>query len=91
MATISTADPQLRSALDSCIATLRRLAEYELDPALEERLQDLGERKEFLEPSEHQELMALVALAQQRTRDKLEAAVALERLQEVFPDLQELS
>jgi hypothetical protein len=73
------------------MVTLRRLAGYELDPRLEERLQDLEERKEFLKPGEHQELMALVAFAQQRTREKLEAAVALQRLQEVFPELQDLS
>jgi hypothetical protein len=31
--------------------------------------------------------MALVELTQQRTREKLEAQVALQRLQDVFPEL----
>jgi hypothetical protein len=80
-------DPKLNSALRSCWHALRHLAEYQLDPSLDQRLQDLGERKEFLNPVEHAELMALVDFTQKRTLEKLEAQVALERLREFFPDL----
>ena len=87
MSMISTSDPLFRSALDACVNTLRRLANYQLDAALEERLQDLGERKEVLGEREHQFLMALIGFTQQRTREKLEAELALRRLQEAIPEL----
>jgi hypothetical protein len=87
VATVSPTDPKFHSALRSCVQTLRRLAAYELEPPLDRRMQDLGERKEFLGPGEHDELMALVAFTRQRTLDKLEAQVALQRLHEVFPEL----
>ncbi len=87
MATISTSDPKLHAALQTCLQTLRRLADYHLDPSLDKRLHELGERKEFFDAGEHGELMALVSFSQQRTLEKLEAQVALERLQELFPDL----
>ena len=48
---------------------------------------ELGERKEFLDATEYAELMALVSFAQQRTLEKLEAEVALKRLESVYPDL----
>jgi hypothetical protein len=57
-----------------------------MPPALDQRLRDLGERKEFLSPEEHAELLALVAFTQQRTLEKLEAELALRRLQAVVPD-----
>ncbi len=63
------------------------MADYELAPALDRRMQDLGERKEFLDAREHGELMALVTFARQRTLEKLEAELALRRIQEIFPDL----
>ena len=62
------------------------MAEYELEPPLQRRLDDLGERKEFLGPEEHAELMALVDFARKRTLDALEARLALQRLGEVDPD-----
>jgi hypothetical protein len=87
VATIPLTDPRLHSALRSCGQALRLLADYQLDSSLDRRLQDLGERKEFLNAEEHAELMALVAFAQKRTLEKLEAQVALERLREFFPDV----
>ncbi len=63
------------------------MAEYELDPTLARYVQELSERKEFLDQSQHDELMALVAFSQQRTIEKLEARAALKRLRELFPDL----
>jgi hypothetical protein len=85
--TISAGDPKFLRAIQSCVQTLRRLAEYELPAALNQRLQQLGEQKEFLDPAAHQDLLALVAFSQQRTLEKLEAQVALKRLREVFPEL----
>lgn len=86
MTTLSTAQPDLRSALEACRSALRRVAMDTMPPALDQRLRDLGERKEFLSPEEHAELLALVAFTQQRTLEKLEAELALRRLQAVVPD-----
>ena len=87
MVTVSTAEPKFRSALEACANALGRMAEYELDPTLARYVQELSERKEFLDQSQHDELMALVAFSQQRTIEKLEARAALKRLRELFPDL----
>ncbi len=84
---ISISDPKLHTALRSCWRALRRLADYQLDPSLDQRLQELGERKEFLSAEEHAELMALINFTQKRSIEKLEAEVALERLREFFPDV----
>lgn len=75
-------DPQrLQSALRTCERALRRMADYRFDPALDRRMRDLGERKEWLSPAEHDELLALVEFTQQRTLEKLDAEVALQELQ----------
>lgn len=78
---------RLRSALHLCERALRRMAEYRLDPVLDQRLRNLGERKERLSPGEHEELMALIAFTQQRMLDKLEAEVALQGLQTACAEL----
>jgi hypothetical protein len=85
MAAISTTDPQLQSALYACATALHKLADYELDPLLQRRLQELGERKEFLTATEHEELLALVDFAHKRTIEKLEAQTALSRLRSAIP------
>lgn len=87
MTTVSTADPRFGSALDTCVAALRQLATYELEPGVARRMDDLGERKEFLAPQEHEELLALATFTQRRTLEKLQAELALRRLHEVFPEL----
>ncbi len=79
-------DPQARTALDACVSTLKRLASYQLEPPLQRRLDDLGARKEFLDPAEHEQLLALVEFSQHRTIEALEAQLALSRLKEAFPD-----
>jgi len=71
MTTVSTADPQFQSAIQACAVALHRVADYELDPPLQKRLHDLGERKEFLTPAEHEELLALVNFVHKRTIEKL--------------------
>lgn len=76
----------MRGAIASCVGSLSKLVEYELEPSLQRRLDDLGDRKEFLDTAERDELMALVEFAQRRTIEGLEARVALSRLREAFPN-----
>jgi hypothetical protein len=63
------------------------MAEYELDDAVNRRMQQLGERKEFLNEDEYAELMSLVEFTERRTREKLDAQLALNRLGEILPEL----
>lgn len=79
--------PDRTKALRACREALRRIANYELDPAIDRRMLDLGERKETLNAAEHAELLALIALTQRRTVEKLEAEVALQRLESAYPEL----
>ncbi len=83
MATVSVADDILRD----CARALRPVAEYQLEPALDRRLHDLGERKEFLSPEEHAELIDLVAFSRKRSIEKLGACLALQRLHEIAPEV----
>jgi hypothetical protein len=85
MATVSTEDPQFQLAIQACAVALRRMADYELDPSLHRRMQELGERKEFLNQIGHEELLALVDFTHKRTIEKLEAQAALDRLRTALP------
>ena len=87
MTTISTEDPQFQSAIEACAVALRRMAGYELNPTLRQRMHELGSRKEYLSPDEHEELLALVDFSQKRTVEKLEAQTALSRLRAALPGL----
>jgi hypothetical protein len=87
MITVSTADPQFQSAIHACAVALHRMAVYELDPLLHKRMHELGERKEFLTPEEHEELLVLVDFVHKRTIEKLEARTALTQLRTVLPDV----
>ena len=87
MTTISTEDPQFQSAIAACAVALRRMAAYEPNPTLTQRMHELGERKEYLTQAEQEELLALVDFAQKRTIDKLEAQAALGRLRAALPGL----
>jgi delta 1-pyrroline-5-carboxylate dehydrogenase len=89
MATTSVENDRLQQALQACVIPLRQLARYQLEPPLVQRLEAMGERKEFLSPEEHAELIALVQFAQRRQVEKLQAEVALERLRAACPDLVE--
>jgi hypothetical protein len=82
---VSTTDPQFQSAIQACAVTLHRVADYDLDPSLQRRIHELGERKEFLSSAEHEELFALVDFVHKRTIEKLEAQVALTRLRTAIP------
>lgn len=83
--------PEFESALVRSIKALQRLAGYELEPAIQHRMRDLGERKETLDKGEHAELMSLVTFSEQRTIERLEARVALKDLQAFVPELIEAS
>jgi len=81
------AEPRFESVMRLCVAALRRLAEYELDEPINERMLDLGERKEFLNESEHSELISLVSFSERRMTEKLEAQLALKQLGDVLPEV----
>lgn len=78
---------RLQAVLQTCERALRRVADYRFGPALDQRLRELGERKEWLSASEHEELLALVAFTEQRTLEKLEAEAALRELQTASAEL----
>jgi hypothetical protein len=82
---VSMTDPQFQSAIQACAVALHRVADYDLDPSLQRRIHELGERKEFLSSAEHEELLALVDFVHKRTIEKLEAQVALSRLRTAIP------
>jgi len=86
MSALAASDPQVQSALRECVRTLERVASYRLPPALEQRIQELGENKEFLGTPAHEDLLALVALVRQRSVEKLEADLALQKLRAVLPE-----
>jgi len=83
MATVADLEPALRTARQA----LRRIANFQLDPFLNDRLLDLGERKEDLTPAEHDELVALATFSQRRAVEKLEAELALQQLDAAVPDV----
>jgi hypothetical protein len=88
MSSLLTPDPgAVASVIENCVATLRRVAEYRLPPALDERLLWLSENKESLSQVERQELLALVEFADEKTAEKLQAQAALRRIDKVFPKL----
>jgi hypothetical protein len=87
LADLVRSEPRLEDALGLCVGALRRMAEYQLDDAINRRMRLLGERKELLDDDEHAELMSLVEFTQRRTREKLDAQLALNRLGEILPGL----
>jgi outer membrane protein TolC len=87
MAATALEPPDRVAALRSCRAALRRVAGYTIDPGIDLRMLDLGERKEALSQAEYAELMALAAFSQQRSLEKLDAELALRRLDAAYPDL----
>ena len=79
--------PQVRPLLEGAAAALQRVADSELDPDVVERMHQLGERKEFLDPVEKQEYASLVNFWMKRTIEKADATVALQRIRDAVPDL----
>lgn len=47
MTMVSTTDPQFQSAIQACAVALHRVADYDLDPSLQRRIRELGERMEI--------------------------------------------
>jgi hypothetical protein len=90
MASVPTADSLLSSAFEACASALSKIADYELEPFLQKRLQDLEDRTEFLSQSEHDELLALVDFTRKRSIESLEARLALKRLREALPPTAEV-
>jgi hypothetical protein len=87
LAAALTSTPEFESALSLCVRSLRQIADYELDPTIDRRLRELGERKEFLDQAEHDALLALVEFSQRRSQEKLQAQLALKRLGEFMPEM----
>ncbi len=87
MTSVIDSEPQFQHAINRCAQALKRLACYELDPAINERMLTLGERKEFLEEAEHNELLSLIDFTEKRTLEKLEAQSALKQLGEFIPEI----
>jgi len=79
-------DSRVQSALRHGVRALKRVANYVLPAALDRRLQQLGENKEYLGAADHEELLALVTFTHERTLEKLQAEVALRELRTLLPD-----
>lgn len=80
------ADSHVQTALRHGVHALKRLANSTLPAALERRLQQLGDNKEYLAPADREELLALVTFTHERTLEKLQAELALRELQLLLPD-----
>jgi len=87
VSSVLTPNSDVYSALRDGVEALRAVSEYRLPAQLARRMHELGERKEFLTPEEHAELMELVEFAENRTIEKLKAMLALKRLRETVPEL----
>jgi hypothetical protein len=75
------------SLIPECAATLQRVANYRMPAAMDRRLLWLSENKESLTPPEREELLALVDFSEDRTVEKLDAKVLVQRLAEAWPQL----
>jgi hypothetical protein len=83
--------PQGEPILRDCVDTLRRMANYRMPSALDQRLLWLSENKEQLDETQREELFALVELADHRSLDKVQAKAVLEGLTRIYPDLMNAS
>jgi hypothetical protein len=84
--TITINNGSLGPLIQECAATLQRVATYRMPVAMNRRLIWLSENKESLTASEREELLALVDFSEDRTVEKLEAKVLLQRLAEAPPN-----
>jgi hypothetical protein len=75
------------SLIQECAATLQSVANYRMPAAMDRRLLWLSENKEGLTQPEREELLALVDFSEDRTVEKLQAKVMLQRLAETWPQL----
>ncbi len=86
MTSTTLTDARVQAALRHGVNALKRVANYVLPAALDRRLQELGENKEYLGAADHEELLALVTFTHDRTLEKLQAEVALRELQPLVPN-----
>lgn len=86
MTPVTLADSRVQAALRHGVHALKRVADYVLSAALDRRMRQLGEDKEFLGAADHEELLALVTFTQKRTLEKLQAELALRELQTLLPN-----
>jgi hypothetical protein len=77
----------LDTLIQDCAATLQRVIAYKLPRPLDRRLLWLSENKESLTEAEREELLALIDFSEDRTIEKLQAKVILQRLAEAWPQL----
>lgn len=79
--------PAGEPVLRDCMRTLRRISEYRLPLALDQRLLWLSENKESLNETQRDELAALLELADRRSLDKVQAQATLTALAKFYPAL----
>ena len=85
MVVASSSSQTLDAIIRECAATLQTIADYKLPVAMDRRLLWLSENKEVLNPSECDELLALIDFSEDRTVEKLRANIMLRRLAETCP------
>ena len=85
--TVTKNNGTLDSLIQDCAATLERVAVYRMPAAMDRRLLWLSENKESLTQPEREELLALVDFSEDRTVEKLQSRVLLQRLAEACPQL----
>ena len=73
--------------LRNCVQTLGEVASFRLPGALDRRLLWLSENKETITAGEREELLALIAFAEERTVEKLKARALLKQIGEHLPHL----
>ena len=77
----------LYSALEDAVNVLRDVAEFELEPEVEDRMRELGEQKDACSSIERSEHRQLADFWRRRSLQKLQALSVLKRLHEVAPQL----
>ena len=86
MSTLSL-DPNLYSALEDAVGVLRNVAEYRLEPEVENRMHELGENKDACSRKDREEHRELTDFWRRRTLQKLQALNVLRRLHQLAPEL----
>jgi hypothetical protein len=86
MSTLSL-DPNLYSALEDAVGVLRNVAEYRMEPEVDDRMHAIGENKEACSRKEREEHRELADFWRRRTLQKLQALNVLKRLHQVAPEL----
>ena len=80
-------DVSIDSVIQDCAATLQKVARYKMPAAMDSRLLWLSENKASLTEVEREEFLALIEFSEDRTVEKLQAKILLNRLTEAWPEL----